>query len=346
MGEVYAGRYELVDRLGENSVWRVWDRDERRFLAGQVLPSAQPSLLPEIVRGQRLDNPHLVRPLDCVVEADQTLCVMPLVRGTSLAKLLAERGALPESWARRAFDQLLQGLQALHDQGMAHRDVNPANILVAAGESADVLLTDLSTAASVGESRLTRLSGVVGTPGYISLEAFAGAAPDPKQDLYSAAVVLTEMLTGRRPSAGAVARGGVQVPASHRGTELGEYLARLLAAAPHRTSTAAQARAELAALPAPVGDENGVEVADQTPVLPTGWTETGPAPTGVSAAGRRASSDPSARRGFGAGPEFGAETMTQPDAAVPTRSRAKIAMVLASVGLLVVLLVLAVVFVF
>lgn len=281
MGEVFAGRYELVDILGRGGmgdVWRVWDLGERAFRAAKLQRQSDGAALLRFVResSTRVDHPHVVAPASWWADDGRVLFVMPIVAGESVAVLLADHGALGEWWAATLGGQLLDALAAVHAAGIVHRDVKPSNLLLeATGVGRPVLrLSDFGIAAGIDEPRLTRTTEVVHTPGYSSPEARRGADPDPRQDLYAAGVVLIELLTGRRPGDAASA----DVPAG----PLAGVIARLVAADPDaRFPTAAEARAALTAVPVspPGPDAEPVEVFDQLPPWPPGWGPGGPVAT-------------------------------------------------------------------
>ena len=109
---------------------------------------------------------------------------------------------LPVGWVCELLRQLLDALDAVHAAGLVHRDVKPGNVLLdATGAGRPHLwLSDFGAAAQVDGPRLTRADSVIGTPGYFAPEQVRGADPDPQQDVYAAAVVATQMLTGRPPS--------------------------------------------------------------------------------------------------------------------------------------------------
>jgi len=303
VGEVFAGRYELVDVLdsgGVGTVWRAWDHREAVYLAAKVLRQSDGDSLLRFVRetSRRIDHPHVVTPLGWAGEDDRVLFTMPLVRGGSLAALLGDFGRLPIGWAVELLRQLLTALSAVHEVGLVHRDVKPGNLLLHATgpERPHLLLSDFGAAAQVAAPRLTRSDSVIGTPGYFAPEQVRGADPDPLQDVYAAAVVTLQTLTGEAPTAAG------DLPAYQPRTALEHAVAALLgemaAEDPRRRPQGAgPARDRLDAIHGSHDLGTGadaaspVEVFDHVPSLPEGWTDEGPrsgatapAPTATSAA--------------------------------------------------------------
>ena len=145
---------------------------------------------------------------------------------------------------RVVLDQVLEALVAVHAAGLVHRDVKPGNLLLEPTGTGRpwVRLGDFGIAVASGEPRLTRAFGGVGTGGYMPPEQVAGAPPDPRQDVYAAGVVATQLLTGRPP--------GGPAPDS----PLGLLLASLTHPEPgRRPATAAAALDLLRALGVPAG---------------------------------------------------------------------------------------------
>lgn len=280
MGEVFAGRYELVDPLasgGAGVIWRVWDLRENEYRAGKVLKQSDSASLLRFMRetSWRISHPHVVKPLGWVGEDDRVMFTMPIVRGGSLSALIRRHGPLPPAWATAAADQLLDALEVVHAQGLVHRDLKPANVLLqpsAVGAQPNVLLTDFGIAAPIGEPRMTRVTEVIGTPGYMSPEATYGFDPDPKQDLYSLGVVLLEMLSGQRPRK----EGKPTIPPAAADTPLGRVISRLLADEEERWTTATEVREAIKGIELPNLKAKPVEVTDIIPELPEGWRENGP----------------------------------------------------------------------
>jgi serine/threonine protein kinase len=196
-----AGRYLLLDQVGAGgmgSVWRARDVRTGELVAVKVLGAHDSATLLRFVREQsvRIVHPHVVAPTGWAAEDHRVVFAMDLVRGGSVEQLAAEHGGLPASYVAVLLDQLLQALDAVHAAGVVHRDVKPANLLLEPG-GPHLRLGDFGVAVALDDVRLTRGPGVVGTDGYMAPEQVAGAAPEPRQDLYAAGVVARGLLTGR-----------------------------------------------------------------------------------------------------------------------------------------------------
>ncbi|MFF3566063.1 serine/threonine-protein kinase [Streptomyces sp. NPDC002574] len=291
MGEVFAGRYELVDpvgRGGAGTVWRAWDRRRGRYVAAKVLQQSDAHALLRFVREQamRIDHPHVLAPASWAADDDKVLFTMELVRGGSLAHLIGDYGPLPPRYVCALLDQLLSGLTAVHAEGVVHRDIKPANLLMEATGTGrpHLRLSDFGIAMRKGEPRLTAADYVVGTPGYFAPEQMMGADPDFPADLYAAGLVALYLLSGAKPDAEAVAvqyvHGMPRAPLGVPGP-LWEVVGTLLQPDPEaRFRTASGARKALAAavelLPAADPGEEPVEVFDQIGPLPEGFSPDGP----------------------------------------------------------------------
>ena len=206
MGEVFAGRYELLDPVasgGMGTIWRVLDRSDGAVKAAKILRQSDAASLLRFVREQsmRIDHTHVVTPLSWAGVDDRVLFTMPLVAGGSVAELVREQGALPLRWVVALTDQLLQALEAVHVAGIVHRDVKPGNLLLEPTGVArpHLRLTDFGIAAPVDGPRMTHAAMAIGTPGYMPPEQWRGADPDPRADLYAVGRVALEMLTGEPP---------------------------------------------------------------------------------------------------------------------------------------------------
>ncbi|MFE9771201.1 serine/threonine-protein kinase [Streptomyces sp. NPDC005931] len=306
MGEVFAGRYELVDPIGRGgvgAVWRAWDHRRRRYVAAKVLLQSDAHSLLRFVREQalRIDHPHVLAPTSWAADDDKVLFTMDLVAGGSLVHLVGDYGPLPPAFVCTLLDQLLAGLAAVHAEGVVHRDIKPANVLLeATGTGRPRLrLSDFGIAMRLGEPRLTETNLVVGTPGYLAPEQIMGAEPDFPADLFAVGLVALYLLEGAKPDTKAL----IQYFADH-GTPgapqgipepLWQVVATLLQPDPQaRFRTATGARKALAAsaelLPEPGPDDELIEIFDQLGPLPPGFGPDGPLKeaTGLRPGGRRA----------------------------------------------------------
>ncbi|GAB2973067.1 serine/threonine-protein kinase [Nocardioides montaniterrae] len=266
MGELFGGRYELIDPIAEGgmgSVWRVLDRRDGTVKAAKLLRQRDASSLLRFIReqGTRIHHPHVVTPLGWAGADDSVLFTMPLMRGGSVATLLGDFGPLPEQWVAEIVAQTLAGLDAVHRAGVVHRDVKPGNLLLepTGPGRPHVRLSDFGVAVPVDEPRLTHASMTFGTPGYTPPEQEAGADPEPRHDLYAVGVTGLQLLTGTRPPHDAH-----DLP----DTPLARVLARAADPDPdRRPATAAELAAEIrAVVPTGVWKPDEVEVLDQLAV--------------------------------------------------------------------------------
>lgn len=295
MGEVFAGRYELIDPIGRGgvgAVWRAWDHRRRRYVAAKVLQQSDAHTLLRFVREQalRIEHPHVLAPASWAADDDKVLFTMDLVSGGSLAHVIGDYGPLPPRFVCTLLDQLLSGLSTVHAEGVVHRDIKPANILMEATGTGrpHLRLSDFGISMRKGEPRLTETNYVVGTPGYFAPEQMMGAEPDFPADLFAVGLVALYLLQGKKPDARAL----IEYFASH-GTPsapqgipepLWQVLAGLLQPDPQaRFRTATGARKALTAavemLPEPGVDDEPVEVFDQLGPLPAGFGPEGPIAT-------------------------------------------------------------------
>ena len=319
MGEVFAGRYELIDPIGRGgagAVWRAWDHRRRRYVAAKVLQQSDAHALLRFVREQalRIDHPHVLAPASWAADDDKVLFTMDLVSGGSLAHLIGDYGPLPPRFVCTLLDQLLSGLSAVHAEGVVHRDIKPANILLEATGTArpHLRLSDFGISMRKGEPRLTETNYVVGTPGYFAPEQMMGHEPDFPADLFAVGLVSLYLLQGQKPDAKALVEHFVAhgTPGAPQGIPepLWQVLAGLLQPDPHaRFRTATGARKALTSavelLPEPDIDDEPVEVFDQIGPLPSAFGPSGPAtPAGPATAAGPATPPGSATPTDPAGP--------------------------------------------
>jgi hypothetical protein len=261
-----AGRYRLVERLGQGGmgvVWRAHDELlERDVAIKELLHLRLPfgddnadvpaqRAMREARAAARLRHPDVVAVHDVIVDDGRPLIVMELVEGRSLAQELRADGPLPEHRVAAVGLQILRALEAAHRQGIVHRDVKPANILL---DGDRAVLTDFGIAAMVGAGTLTDTRAVLGSPEYLAPERVNGQPATPATDLWSLGVTLCAALRGESPfqrsdtQATLAAVVTYEPPPIPQAPRLWPLLAALLRKNPEERPTAEAAAATLAVL--------------------------------------------------------------------------------------------------
>jgi len=194
------GRFVLHEQLGRGAqatVWRAHDERLDRDVALKLLDPRADTVavsqwLHEARAVSRLAHPNIVPVFEAAEDGGQAHLVFELVRGPTLAERLRKDGAMAPQAAVQLMLGVLDALVAAHAEGIVHRDLKPSNILIDGSGRPRVM--DFGIAARVADNSDGR---IIGTPGYISPEAAAGAPPAASMDLFSAGMVLAEMLAGR-----------------------------------------------------------------------------------------------------------------------------------------------------
>ena len=196
------GRYRTERLLGRGGMAAVYlAHDERldRQVAIKRLHTEGPEdaarrFAREAKLGASLNHPNLVWVFDTVADDEGVLIVMEYVEGTTLERELAEQGPLSPDRAVSVIGGVAAALDHAHEQGIVHRDVKPANVLL--GGRGAVKLADLGIAMAAEHTRITRSGMILGTASYASPEQLDGRPPTPSSDIYSLAAVAFEALTG------------------------------------------------------------------------------------------------------------------------------------------------------
>ncbi|MBB0246391.1 protein kinase, partial [Streptomyces alkaliphilus] len=206
-----AGRYRLLSPLGRGgmgTVWRALDENLQREVAVKEVRTPAGLSTADIEKmytrlereawaAARIPHRNVVMVHDVVTDDGRPWIVMELVRGRSLADLLREEGPLAPGRAAVIGAEVLAALRAAHGVGVLHRDVKPANVLVA--EDGRVVLTDFGIATVEGETPLTMTGELVGSPEYLPPERALGRTPGPESDLWSLGVLLHACVEGVSP---------------------------------------------------------------------------------------------------------------------------------------------------
>ena len=209
MDTVVDGRYHVRSRLAHGGMSTVYLATDQRLDRDVALKVLYPHLADdqrflerferEAKSAARLSHPHVVGVLDQGVEdgPDRGVAylVMEYVPGKTLRDLLRERGRLTPRQALAMLDPVIEGLGAAHDAGLIHRDVKPENVLLA--ERGGIKIADFGLARAVSAG--TNTGTLVGTAAYLPPELVTGEPADARSDIYSAGIMLFELLTGTQP---------------------------------------------------------------------------------------------------------------------------------------------------
>jgi beta-lactam-binding protein with PASTA domain/predicted Ser/Thr protein kinase len=206
---VLAGRYELVDKVGEGGMSVVWRARDTRLERDVAVKLLRPFVAPEENRRRRfareartlaaLSSDHIVRVHDYVEAGADSFLVMEYVEGCSLAVATFQRLPLPWSEAASYAAAVCEALDYAHAKGVIHRDLTPSNILIER-DTGRVVTTDFGLAriARVGGSATT-IGVLLGTPEYWSPEQALGRDTDGATDMYALGCILYLLLSGRLP---------------------------------------------------------------------------------------------------------------------------------------------------
>ncbi|MFH0410931.1 protein kinase [Corynebacterium sp. L4756] len=229
VGDVLEHRYRIdrpIAKGGMSTVYRCVDLRLGRALAAKVMHdqySQDEVFIHRFHREARamaqLMHPNLVNVYDFSAEGDPVFLIMELITGGTLRELTAERGPMPPHAALSVMRSVLTGLSAVHDKGLVHRDIKPDNVLIHGDHT--VKLADFGLVRATSSHTVTS-NQIVGTVSYLSPEQVTGAHITAASDVYSAGIVLFELLTGAVPFSG--------------NTPLGHAMARLDADVPSPSS--------------------------------------------------------------------------------------------------------------
>jgi serine/threonine protein kinase len=199
---------EIIGQGGMGVVLKAHDRKLNRYVAIKVLSPhlarnslARKRFTREAQAAAAVVHPNVLAIHQVQPNGPLPYLVMPLVAGESVAERLTARGILDLTEALRIRMQAAAALAPAHEQGLVHRDVKPANILLEKGIERAVL-TDFGLARAADDVTLTRWGVIAGTPQYMSPEQARGEPLDGRSDLFSLGCVLYEMATGVSPFRG------------------------------------------------------------------------------------------------------------------------------------------------
>ena len=210
-GQIIHRRYRLdalIAHGGMGEVWKAWDTILHRTVAVKVLRSDVLAdrqhlerLRMEAHNSADLAHPNIAALFDYYEEDGAGFIVMEYVPNESLAQIYKREKRMEPTKLLAILSQVARGLYVAHERGVIHRDVKPANIMVA--PNGQVKITDFGVSYSTNQAPITAAGMVVGTAQYISPEQAQGKTATPQSDIYSLGVVAYEGLAGHRPFTGA-----------------------------------------------------------------------------------------------------------------------------------------------
>ena len=296
-GELIAGRYRLVSRLGSGAMGVVWRaRDERLHRTVAIKQLLLPSRLSDVEADEanrramregritaRLHHPHAIAVYDVVEHEGQSCLIMEYLPSRSLATVLSTQGVLVPATVASIGNQIASALAAAHKVGVEHRDIKPGNVLLA--DDGTVKITDFGISHAVGDVTVTATGMLAGTPAYLAPEVAQGHGAGFPSDVFSLGATLYTALEGMPPfglNNNAIAllhhvASGEIIPPAQSGP-LAPVLLRLLRRDPEQRPTMQQAHDVLAALAADLaGFERGPSASAPPP--PRNDSPLGPVPS-------------------------------------------------------------------
>ena len=226
MSKLLAGRYELIDRIGEGGmavVYKAKDRLLNRYIAVKILRPEFTKDVQFVENFRResqaaagLQHPNIVSVYDVGTEGNIHYIVMELIDGRPLSEIIKEQAPMNYKEVVDIAKQVAAALSIAHKNHIIHRDVKPHNIMITNDGIAK--LADFGIAKAVSDSTMvSETSKIIGSVHYFSPEQARGAYVDERSDIYSLGIVMYEMLTGKVPFDG---DNPVQVALMHINNEI------------------------------------------------------------------------------------------------------------------------------
>ena len=209
-GAVFAGRYEVIEELGQGGMGNVYRAFDRKIHEEIAIKFLKPEIAAdkrfvqrfgnELKIARRVSHHNVCRMHDLHEEGTSLYITMEYVRGEDLKTLIRRMGTLPVGKTVSIARQVAEGLAEAHKLGVVHRDLKPGNVMIDKDGNAKIM--DFGIARSIYAAGMTAEGAMIGTPEYMSPEQIEGHETDGRSDLYSLGVLIFEMATGRVPFEG------------------------------------------------------------------------------------------------------------------------------------------------
>ena len=206
------GKYNIVGELGQGAMGTVYKGEDpligrvvaiktinKSALAGEAAAEAATRFKQEAQAAGRLSHPNIVVVYDYGEEDGSAFIAMAFVEGRELKNCFDRNELFGLEDIVRIMDQLLDALNFAHINKIVHRDIKPGNIII--NDKGHIMITDFGIA-RLENSDLTQVGATMGTPNYMAPEQCMGQRIDGRADIFSAAVILYQLLTGEKPFAG------------------------------------------------------------------------------------------------------------------------------------------------
>ena len=198
------GRYEVRQRIGQGGMGALFlalDPAIDRLVALKLLrvdnEETRARFLREARSAGRLQHPHIVTVYDVGEHQGQPFIAMEYVKGETLGEVIGRRAPLSIVGKLTLMEDLCAGLDYAHNEGLVHRDIKPANLMVTSGTDGLKIL-DFGIARGSGDSGLTEVGTMIGTPNYMSPEQASGQTVDQRSDIFAVGAVIYETIAYRQ----------------------------------------------------------------------------------------------------------------------------------------------------